>query len=63
MKYPIRNAPGYLKDSETGVVINTNISEYELIKEKRKAAKRREEMDDLKSELEALKQLVREKLK
>lgn len=58
MKYPVKNAPGLLKDSKTGVVINTNEAEYQLILEKRKAKKREEEVDDLKARMAKLEELL-----
>ena len=53
---PIKNAPGYVKDRETGVVINNNISEYQIILERRKHQK---EITSLREEMDDLKQMVR----
>ena len=55
-RVPIRKAPGYVKDTKSGVVINTNTADYELILEKRRHAR---EMADMRSEFEQLKEMVK----
>ena len=55
-KVPIRKAPGYERDTSTGVIINTNTADYELILERRK---HKREMTDLRSEFEQLKEMVK----
>lgn len=55
-RVPIRKAPGYEKDKKSGVIINTNTADYELILERRK---HKREMSDLKSDLDQLKEMVK----
>lgn len=58
-KIPVSSAPGFLKDMKTGVVINTNMAEYELILTKRRHA---EEIGALKDQFEELKEMVLRKI-
>ena len=64
---PIKDAPGYMKDKNTGVVINTNTAEYERILERRRHQKElskvNNEVDSLKQELEEMKKLLKKALK
>ena len=64
---PIKDAPGYLKDKDTGVVINTNTAEYERILERRRHQKEMHEVNNevnsLKEELEEMKKLLKKALK
>jgi hypothetical protein len=64
---PIKDAPGYMKDKNTGVVINTNTAEYERILERRRHQKQlsevNNEVDSLKQELEEMKKLLKKALK
>lgn len=59
---PIRNAPGYLKDTKTKVVINTNEADYQRILERRRHKKEletvNEEVNSLKKELNSLKEMI-----
>lgn len=52
----IKNEPNLVRDEKSGVILNTNMADYNLILQKRK---HREELDDLKSEIDELKALVK----
>jgi hypothetical protein len=52
----IKNEPNLVRDESSGVVLNTNMADYNLILQKRK---HREELNDLKSEIDELKALVK----
>lgn len=60
---PIKNSPGFVKDMKTGVVINTNMGEYERILEKRKHKRELEslnnELSNIKNELDMLKEMIK----
>jgi len=45
------NVPGFSKDMETNVIVNTDMSKYKSIKESRKKAK---ELDNLKEAVSSL---------
>lgn len=57
---PIKNEPGLMRDEKTGVIINTNDSEYQLILQQRQ---HESEIDKMNREVEELKQLVKAMLK
>jgi hypothetical protein len=51
------NIPGYLKNTETNVVINTNMHQYKTVLQQREKAK---ELNDLKNEMDSLKDDISE---
>jgi len=52
---PIKKAPGFVKNTVSGVIINTNSADYELILEKRKNKK---ELESVKDEIAKLKEMI-----
>lgn len=62
MSYVKTDAPGLIRDMNTKAVINTNVSDYHYILEKRKQQKNiqtvQQQIDSLKSEFVELKQLI-----
>lgn len=61
------NFDGYMKDEETGAIINTNYAEYDrFVAQKnqyKEYLKTKEEITDLKAEMAELKRLFQEKIK
>ena len=71
--YEKTNFPGYMKDKQTGMVINTSVDEYEQILAHREKQKKEKEMKDkvlllsdelkeVKSDLKELKDMLRKAL-
>ena len=58
MSYIKTEVPGYVKDTTTGTVLNTNFGEYMILKESRR---RRKEHDELKEKLARLESLLEKK--
>lgn len=52
----LHNFPGFVRDTDSGVIINTNEADYNIILEKRRHAK---EMDGLRDEMQELREMVR----
>jgi hypothetical protein len=57
MKFAKTNADGFVKDEETNVIINKNMTEYEKILERRR---HKRELDTVTSEVSQLKNEVDE---
>lgn len=61
------NFDGYMKDEETGVVINTNYAEYDRFlaqkNQYKEYVKTKEEIADLQTQMAELKKLLLEKIK
>jgi len=59
----VHNEPGLVRDEESSVILNTNIAEYQLILEKRRhkndIKKVTDEVENLKSEMDELKKLIK----
>lgn len=62
MSYIKTDKPGLVRDPVTKAIINTNISEYEMLLEKRKNSKQiqtiQQQIDSLKNEFSDLKGLI-----
>lgn len=62
MSYIKTDKPGLVRDASTKAIINTNISEYEKIVERRKQSKQiqtvQQQIDSLKNEFSDLKSLI-----
>ena len=52
----VQNAPGLVRNTDTGVILNTNEAGYNIILEKRRHDK---EMRSIKDEMSELKEMVR----
>lgn len=61
MHKKIDNAPGFVKDTQTGAILNTNVHEIKRKKELlAKAKKEKAEIQQLKSDVAEIKDLLRQ---
>jgi hypothetical protein len=59
MAYNPTDDPTFMRESHSGALINNNVSELQLLKAQRnKVLQQKNEMDDLKSQLEQIKSLL-----
>lgn len=53
-RYAKTESPGYVKDLSSGVVLNTNVGEYELIKAARRQRRERLALEEKLAKIEKL---------
>lgn len=64
MKIKIENETNYVRDSESNAIINTNVTEYELYKQKRlQQMQSRNEIEEIKQDVRELKDLLQQMIR
>ena len=56
---PVQDKPGYVKNSDTGVILNINKTEVEQARERKRLRKQKDqELEDIKNDIRDLKEMV-----
>lgn len=56
---PVKDKPGFVKNSDTGVILNINKSEIEQARERKRLRKQKDqELEDIKNDIRDLKEMV-----